>query len=105
MIANVSDGPQGGHKGTPLRISWAHQPLLNRSLIDAHNGAEELESIGLFALERVAPNDRARTAPIANSTCFIKHLIVSSGCHTCEDDDTATSKGTLDDVLHKISQR
>src|SRR2546423_36693 len=85
-------------------MAGQHTPLLNRPLINAHHCTKELESIFLLALERVAANDRAETASIANGTGFVEELLIGSVGTTGENHDTAAIERTLNYMMDTFCQ-
>src|SRR5437867_2075453 len=47
--------------------------------VDLYDGVEQAQGIGLLALERVAPDDRAEAAAVADSAHFLEDLLVGLG--------------------------
>src|SRR5579859_4438521 len=75
-----------------------------RAFVDTHDGIEEFESIGLFALERVAAYDGAEAAAIADGTHLFKEGLIGGGGTARKDDDAATIEGALYDIMHAVGQ-
>src|SRR6476469_6376217 len=94
--------PRATNSRHPSSFSCAS--LLDRAFVDTHDGTQEFERVLFFTLERVAAHDRAEAAAIADRAHFVEDLLIS-GCRASgEDDDAATSEGTLNHVLDTLGQ-
>src|SRR5438876_850205 len=90
--------------------SWSHRcrrPGASRSgAVDLHDGFEELERFGAPALERVAPDDRAEAAALADGAHLVEHrLVLLLERAAGEDDDATAVERGLHDVAHALGQR
>src|SRR5438309_7110946 len=85
---------------SPARIT-----LLLCPRVDAHDRREELERLGLLPLERVAPDDRAEAAAVADGAHLVEDRLVLVGGAAREDHDAPAVEGGLDYVAHALGQR
>src|SRR5213594_383344 len=85
---------------SPARIT-----LLLGARVDTHHGAQELERVGLLPLKRVASDDGAEPAAVANRAHLVEHLVVLGGGAAREDHDAPAVERGLHDVAHALGQR
>src|SRR5438105_10512819 len=85
---------------SPARIT-----LLLCPRVDAHDRREGLERLGLLPLERVAPDDRAEAAAVADGAHLVEDRLVLVGGAAREDHDAPAVEGGLDHVAHALGER
>src|SRR5207249_1761364 len=73
--------------------------------VDVHHRTEEGDCIALRTLERVAADDRAEAAAVADAADLVEHCVVRLGLAAGEDDDASTAEGALHHVAHAIAER
>src|SRR5258706_261256 len=75
------------------------------SLVNFNDGIEQLQRVGFLALKRIAPDDRAETAAIADRGHFLQEILVRFGRSPRKDHDTPATESALDNVPHSLGQR
>src|SRR5512134_1086456 len=93
----ASEGTAGG-AGTGRR-------LLLLARVDLHHGVQEPQRMIARPLERVAPDDGAETAAVADAAALVEdRLVVLLGGPAREDHDAAAVEGRLHHVPHPLAQ-
>src|SRR5438128_9025207 len=85
---------------SPARIT-----LLLRPRVDPHHRRQELERLGLLPLERVASDDGAEAAAVADGAHLVEDRLVLVGGAAREDHDAPAVEGGLDHVAHALGER
>ena len=67
-----------------------------RTGVKVHNRIEKFQRVRLGPLERVAPDDRAKTATVTNRPDLAKYLVIPSGRTTGKNHDTPAIEARLD---------
>src|SRR6266851_1361202 len=81
-------------------------PLLLLARVDLHHGVQEPQRVVARPLERVAPDDGAEAAAVADTAALVEdRLVVLPGGPAREDHDAAPVEGGLHHVAHPLAQR
>src|SRR6266852_1737026 len=82
------------------------RPLLLLARVDLHHGVQEPQRVVARPLERVAPDDGAEAAAVADTAALVEdRLVVLLGGPAREDHDAAPVEGGLHHVAHALAQR
>src|SRR5262249_38057838 len=87
---------------SPARII---ERLLHGAGREGGDRLEEASGILARPLERVAPDDRAKSATVADGAHLLEHRLIGVGGATGEDHDATATEGGLNDVTHSLAQR
>src|SRR5215470_4502684 len=100
--------PRGSKRASVVFVpptSPARITLFLRPGVDAHDRREELQRFRLLPLKRVASDDRAEAAAIADGANLVEDLLVLGGGAARENDDAAAVERRLHDVPHALGER
>src|SRR5438309_3669249 len=91
---------------TPIRSRPNASLLRDGPGIDSGDRPEQLERVGFFPLEGIAPDDGPEPASVADRPGFLEEsVVVFLGGPAGEDHDAAPVEGRLHDVTDPLSQR
>src|SRR5262249_1927786 len=105
---SAQPAPRGSNRASVVLVpptSPARITLFLRPRVDAHDRREELQRLWLLPLERVASDDRAEAAAIADGADLVEDLLVLGGGAARENDGAAAVEGRLHDVPDALGER
>src|SRR5574341_55427 len=72
--------------------------------VNAHDGLQEFDRLGLRALERISPNDGTESPACANGAGLLEHVLIFALGTTGEDHNPPPVERALDHMFHPLGE-